>query len=129
MKIWVNGTFDVLHIGHIRMLEYAASLGQLMVAVDSDERVRKLKGSSRPFNKVEDRIEFLASLRCVDIVTKFTTDEQMITLMKNWKTDIMVKGADWKGKPIVGEDVVKEIRYFDIVEGKSTTNILSYYTR
>jgi len=63
MKVWVNGTFDVLHIGHIRLLEFAHKYGKLRVGVDTDERVKSFKGDSRPFNTLEDRIRFLESIK------------------------------------------------------------------
>lgn len=126
MKIWVNGTFDVLHLGHIRLLEYAASLGDLLVGIDTDERVKKLKGNSRPFNNLSERIEFLKSLKSVKNVVSYTTDDELIKHIKDWKTDIMVKGSDWKGGIIIGGDFVKDIRYFYMVSNKSTTKILNY---
>lgn len=126
MRIWVNGTFDVLHLGHIRLLEHAASLGELLVGIDTDERVKKLKGDSRPFNNLSERTEFLKSLKSVKNVVSYTTDEELIEHIKNWKTDIMVKGSDWKGGIIIGGEYVKDIVYFDVVSGKSTTKILNY---
>lgn len=126
MRIWVNGTFDVLHLGHIRLLEHAASLGELLVGIDTDERVKKLKGDSRPFNNLSERIEFLKSLKSVKNVVSYATDEELIQHIKDWKTDIIVKGSDWKGGIIIGGECVKDIIYFDVVSGKSTTKILNY---
>ena len=71
MRIWVNGTFDVLHIGHIRLILHAASLGVLRVGIDTDERVRSKKGIERPFNKLDDRMEFLSAITGVDSVVSF----------------------------------------------------------
>lgn len=120
MKIFVNGTFDVLHLGHLALLEFAKSLGdELTVAIDSDARVKQLKGESRPINTQVERGTLLASLRSVDKVFVFDTDEDLINLIK--KCDIMVKGSDYKGKPIVGEEVCPEIVFFDRINGYSTT--------
>jgi len=126
MKIWVNGTFDVLHLGHIRLLKHAASLGDLRVGIDSDERVKKLKGNTRPFNNLGERIEFLSALKFVKDIVTYTSDTELETHIKNYAPDIMVKGADWKGGNIIGDRFVKEIVYIDMLEGKSTTKILGY---
>ena len=92
MKIWVNGTFDVLHIGHIRLLQHAASLGTLRVGIDTDERVRSKKGEDRPFNSLKDRMEFMGSIKGVDSVVWFDSDECLIDRIKGWNTDILVIG-------------------------------------
>lgn len=126
MKIWVNGTFDVLHIGHIRLLNYAASLGEVRVGIDTDERVKRLKGENRPFNNLGERIEFLSALKCVKDIVTFNTNEELEKQILNYLPDIMVKGSDWKGHEIIGGKYVKKIIYFDLVENKSTTKILSY---
>jgi D-beta-D-heptose 7-phosphate kinase/D-beta-D-heptose 1-phosphate adenosyltransferase len=127
-KIFVNGTFDILHIGHLSMLEYARSLGtELTVAIDSDERVKLLKGSARPVNSQQERAALLASLKTVDNVFIFDTDEELTHLIS--EHDVMVKGSDYKNKPIVGQEVCKEIVFFNYVDGYSTTkkieNIIS----
>lgn len=126
MKIWVNGTFDVLHIGHIRLLQYAASLGEVRVGIDTDERVKRLKGETRPFNNLGERIEFLSALKFVKDIVTFTTDEDLEKHILNYKPDIMVKGSDWKGQNIIGGRYVSKIIFFDVVENKSTTKILNY---
>jgi D-beta-D-heptose 7-phosphate kinase/D-beta-D-heptose 1-phosphate adenosyltransferase len=126
MKVWVNGTFDVLHLGHIRLLKYAASLGELRVGIDTDERVKRLKGESRPFNNLGERVEFLSALKCVKDIVTYTTDEELENHIKNFQPDIMVKGSDWKGGIIIGGRYVKDIIYIDMIEGKSTTKILGY---
>ena len=127
-KIFVNGTFDILHIGHLSMLEYARSLGtELTVAIDSDERVKLLKGPSRPVNSQQERAALLASLKTVDNVFIFDTDEELTHLIS--EHDVMVKGSDYKDKSIVGQEVCKEIVFFNYIDGYSTTkkieNIIS----
>lgn len=126
MKVWVNGTFDVLHLGHIRLLKYAASLGELRVGIDTDERVKRLKGESRPFNNLGERIEFLSALKFVKDIVTYTTDEELENHIKNFRPDIMVKGSDWKGGIIIGGRYVKDVIFIDMVEGKSTSKILGY---
>jgi len=100
-KIFVNGTFDILHLGHVALLEYAKSLGdELTVGIDSDIRVKELKGNDRPINDQRERALMLLSLKCVDKVMIFDTDEDLIELVSD--CDVMVKGSDYKNKPIVG---------------------------
>ena len=125
-KIWVNGSFDVLHIGHIRLLEYASTLGSVKVGIDSDERIKKFKGENRPFNSLTDRAEFLRSIKYIDSVDVFDTTERLVDLIKQYQPDYMVIGSDYKDRPIVGSEFIKEIIYFNRIENKSTTNILNY---
>lgn len=126
-KVWVNGTFDVMHIGHIRLLKYAASLGLLKIGIDTDERVKKLKGFTRPFNTLEDRLEFISSLKFVNEIVTFTTDQELIDHIKNYRPNFMVKGSDWMGGKIIGKEYVDKVIYFDLIKDKSTSKILSYY--
>lgn len=121
--VFVNGTFDILHRGHIELLEYAKTLGDiLVVAIDTDERVAELKGPSRPINNQYDRMFMLDALRAVDSVYFFNSDEELITLIKRY-TPIMVKGSDYKDKPIVGAEHCKEIKYYDRTEHSTTRTI------
>jgi D-beta-D-heptose 7-phosphate kinase/D-beta-D-heptose 1-phosphate adenosyltransferase len=122
-KIFVNGTFDIVHRGHLELLNYARSLGtHLLVAIDADRRVKELKGSSRPINNQADRVMLLESLRSVDEVCTFDSDEELQTIIKNYKPDIMVKGSDYRDKPIIGSQYCKEIKFVELVNGYSTTN-------
>lgn len=124
-KIFVNGSFDLIHLGHLGLLSFAKSLGtELTVGIDSDKRVAKLKGPMRPINKAFDRITLLNALKCVDNVVVFDTDEELIDLIK--KCDIMVKGSDYRGQPIVGEEFAKEIVFFERIDGYSTTEKIQY---
>ena len=118
-KIFVNGTFDILHLGHLKLLAYAKSLGTVTVGIDSDSRVKLLKGITRPINTQLERTEMLLALRYVDNVVVFNTEAELIDLVS--ACDIMVKGNDYLGKRIVGEDVCKQILFFDRVDGFSTT--------
>jgi D-beta-D-heptose 7-phosphate kinase/D-beta-D-heptose 1-phosphate adenosyltransferase len=126
MNIWVNGTFDVLHVGHMRLLEFASSLGCVRVGIDSDERVREKKGKNRPYNTLEDRIEFMRGIKYVDSVVYFDSDQSLINCIKDWNTDIIVIGNDYEHKEIVGVEFVKQVYYFTKIENKSTSKILSY---
>ena len=119
-KIFVNGTFDLLHEGHIALINYAKSLGdEVNVAIDSDDRVKRLKGESRPINNQAERSTLLINLKAVDNVYIFDTDEELEYLVSIH--DVMVKGSDYKDKPIIGQDVCKELVFFDRIDGFSTT--------
>ena len=125
MKIWVNGCFDILHRGHFELFNYAKSLGEvLVVGVDSDEKVAQDKGPDRPYNKLEDRVYALESLKAIDKVMVFDNKEHLEWLVEITKPDILVVGSDWKGKEIVGGQYAKEIVYFDRIGDYSTTDIL-----
>ena len=123
MKVIVNGTFDLLHLGHLKLLEYAKSFENsfVYVLIDSDRRVKKLKGSSRPVNNQDERLELLKSLKYVDRVEIFDTDKELESLIKNYQPDIMVKGSDYRGKHIIGEEHCKEIYFYERYKEYSTT--------
>ena len=121
-KIFVNGTFDIVHRGHLELLNYARSLGDhLLVAIDSDKRVRELKGSTRPINNHHDRRFLLENLRSVDSVMIFDSAQGLEHIIKVYAPDIMVKGADYRDRPIIGYEYCGEIKFYDIVDGYSTT--------
>jgi len=103
MKVWVNGTFDVMHIGHIKLLEYASQYGTVRVGLDTDERIKIKKGENRPFNTLEDRIEFIKSIRYIDSVVSFGSDEELEKQIREWDTDIMVIGDDYQYHEIIGK--------------------------
>lgn len=125
MKVWVNGCFDILHRGHFELLNYAKSLGdRLIVGIDSDEKVAQDKGPDRPYNKLDDRVYALESLKSVDLVYVFDSKDHLEWLVQKEQPDILVVGSDWKGKEIVGGQYAKKIVYFDRVGNYSTTDIL-----
>ena len=125
-NVWTNGCFDIMHRGHIELLKHARSLGDtLVVGIDTDERVRVAKGPSRPYNTLEDRKYFLESIRYVDKVVCYGTDEELESFLVSNNIDIMVIGADWKGKPVVGKKLVKKLFFYDKIGIYSTTSILS----
>ena len=123
--IFVNGCFDILHPGHIKLFEHARSLGdELIVAIDSDRRVKEMKGPERPIRSQDERKIILESIRYIDAVLIFDSKEDLTTIVKELKPDIMMVGSDWKGKEIVGSDYAKEVRFFDRVGDYSTTKIV-----
>ena len=125
MKIIVNGTFDILHRGHIELLEYAKGLGEfLLVCIDTDRRVKELKGENRPINNQADRAFMLQGLKCVDAVWTFDSEADLERICKMYQPDVMVKGSDYEGKRIVGAEHCKEIKFVELVNGYSTTNII-----
>jgi D-beta-D-heptose 7-phosphate kinase/D-beta-D-heptose 1-phosphate adenosyltransferase len=126
-KVWVNGTFDVLHLGHVKLLEFASSLGDLRVGIDSDKRVKELKGEDRPFNNTDDRKSMLSSLKYVNDVVVFDSREEMLKLIKEWKPDYMVVGSDYECKEVIGGELANELIFFDRIDEYSTTKILNYY--
>jgi len=126
--VFTNGCFDLLHVGHVRYLQQARSLGDyLVVGVNSDASVKRLKGPKRPVQNENDRAEILAALAVVDAVTLFDTDTPY-DLIKVVQPDVLVKGGDWPPEKIVGYDIVKarggEVRSLQFVEGRSTTELI-----
>ncbi|MDO8536174.1 MAG: D-glycero-beta-D-manno-heptose 1-phosphate adenylyltransferase [Candidatus Omnitrophota bacterium] len=126
--VFTNGCFDILHVGHVDYLSKARRLGDmLVVGLNSDASVKKIKGKDRPINKEADRAKILASLYFVDFVTSFaeTTPENLI---KKLRPDILVKGGDWKIEDIVGGAFVRsyggKIKRIPFVKGYSTTSII-----
>ncbi len=119
-RILVNGTFDIVHPGHLALLNYAKSLGDfLVVAIDSDRRVRELKGASRPINNQNERQLLLENLRAVDQVQIFDSDQELVDIVASCA--IMVKGSDYRGQPIVGQEVCPELIFFERIDGYSST--------
>lgn len=130
IHVMVNGTFDILHRGHIELLNFAKSKGdRLLVAIDTDRRVKELKGEDRPVNNQEDRKFHLENLKAVDGVMFFDTKEELIEIMKGWEPDVYVKGSDWKhDKKSTAEQYCKQVIYYDRVGDYSTTNIIQRIT-
>ena len=123
--VFTNGCFDILHVGHVKYLQIAKSFGDvLIVGLNSDQSIKRLKGEDRPVNTLQDRAYILASLEVVDYVVPFESDTPL-ELIKMIKPDILVKGGDYKGKKVVGTEFAGELRLVDFVDGKSTTNIIS----
>lgn len=122
--VFTNGCFDILHVGHVKYLEIAKSFGDiLIVGLNADESIKRLKGESRPINILEDRAYILASLESVSYVVPFE-EETPLALISAIQPDVLVKGADYKDKEVVGSNIAKEVRLVQFVEGKSTTQII-----
>jgi len=122
--VFTNGCFDILHVGHVKYLQEAKSFGDiLIVGLNSDESVSRLKGPSRPINSVEDRAYLLAALEAVDYVVPFESDtpHDLIQLVA---PDTLVKGGDYEGKSVVGTEFASELKLVQFVDGKSTTRTI-----
>ena len=130
INIFVNGCFDILHVGHLNLLEYAYSQGEfVLVAVDSDRRVKASKGTNRPVNNQHDRVRMLAALRSVDKVVIFDTDQELENIIKDYSPDVMVKGSDYQNKPIIGSQYCKRIKFVELNSHSSTQKLKSLADR
>jgi D-beta-D-heptose 7-phosphate kinase/D-beta-D-heptose 1-phosphate adenosyltransferase len=124
-SVFVNGTFDVLHLGHLALLNYAKSLGdKLFVAIDSDERVRQLKGQTRPIHDTYQRKVMLLNLKAVDEVEIFSSDEELEMWIKQINPSIMVVGSDWRNKTVIGSQYAKRLEFFERIDEYSSTKTI-----
>ncbi|MGJ0301371.1 D-glycero-beta-D-manno-heptose-7-phosphate kinase [Aliarcobacter cryaerophilus] len=122
--VFTNGCFDILHAGHVKYLEVAKSYGDVLIlGLNADSSVKKLKGPTRPINTQDDRAYILASLESVDYVVIFE-EETPYELIKLIKPHVLVKGGDYEGKEVVGQDIADELKLVQFVDGKSTTNTI-----
>lgn len=130
LKIVVNGTFDILHVGHISLLQYAKAWpnSYVLVLIDSDQRVRQLKGNNRPINNEYERASLLNELKSVDRVEIFNTDQELINYIKEYQPDIMIKGSDYINKPIIGQEYCKKIIFYDRLTKYSSTSKIQNIT-
>lgn len=127
--VFTNGCFDILHSGHVQYLEKAKAKGDiLIVAVNTDESIRKIKGENRPIVNQTDRIKVLAALSCVDYVTLFNQSTPL-SAIQTLKPDVLIKGADWSKEKIVGADFVSgyggHVARIKLLKGRSTTSIIN----
>lgn len=122
--VFTNGCFDILHLGHIDYLHKARNLGDLLiVGLNSDSSITQLKGTSRPINEEKDRIAMLCALECVDFVVVFS-EETPRELIAKISPHILVKGADYANKEVVGREFSEEVRLIEFIEGKSTSQLI-----
>jgi D-beta-D-heptose 7-phosphate kinase/D-beta-D-heptose 1-phosphate adenosyltransferase len=122
-RVWVNGAFDILHPGHLDLLQFAAIHGKLRVGIDSDERVKTMKGEDRPYFALSHRVRMIKSLRFVDEVVTFSSEEELITSISAYSPHFIVVGDEYRGS-VIGEEHCKEVLFFPRTPGFSTTNIL-----
>jgi|TARA_B100001996_G_C18355902_1_gene475845 D-beta-D-heptose 7-phosphate kinase/D-beta-D-heptose 1-phosphate adenosyltransferase len=123
-KVFVNGTFDILHRGHLELLNYAKSLGYVIVGIDTDECVRGKKGPTRPIHNQEERKFLLENLKSVDEVIFFSSEPEFEELIKSLHPDIIIVGSDWKEKSTINSYYDGELIFFDRREDYSTTKTL-----
>lgn len=126
--VFTNGTFDILHRGHVEYLQAARRLGDvLIVGLNSDASIHRIKGRGRPINRYADRATVLSALECVDFVCRFGQDTPH-RLIQMLVPDVLVKGADWKIDDIVGKDIVEShggvVKTIRLTRGRSTTNTI-----
>jgi len=122
-KVFTNGCFDILHRGHFELLKYCKSLGEwVIVGINSDTSIKRIKGSSRPYNKEDDRIFMLQGCKYVDEVIVFDEDTPL-QLIKKVLPSLIVKGGDYKAEDVIGHEIA-DVKIFNYIDGYSTTRIL-----
>lgn len=126
--VWTNGTFDVLHMGHIQLFRHARKLagpgGKVIVGTDSDERIRELKGPTRPINNIYDRVDFLNAIKYIDGVVTFSSADELEARIKQFSPDILLVGDDYVDKPVVGAQYAKKVVFIPRYGGLSSSNII-----
>ena len=126
--VWCNGCYDLLHPGHIALFAAAKSLagteGRLIVGLDSDAKIARDKGPSRPINTFADRKALLEAIKYIDLVLGFDTREELEELIQFFRPDILVDGGDWRDHEGVGREFAKETRFFNRVGGYSSSEII-----
>ena len=124
-KVWVNGTFDVLHRGHLELFKFSKSKGDyLIVGIDSDERIKQSKGPKRPINTLEDRYFFLKCIKYVDEIRTFGSDSELRAIIASSAPDYLIVGSDWMDKEVIGAEFADDILFFDRVKYLSSSKIL-----
>lgn len=124
-KIFVNGSFDLLHKAHVDLLNYAKSLGNyLLVGLDTDRRIKELKGLKRPIYNQDARFTLISNLKAVDEVQLFDSDEELANMIKSYLPDVMVKGSDYKGGIIIGIEHIKTLTFYERQTSYATTQTI-----
>lgn len=124
-KVWVNGCFDLIHAGHIGLLAYAKSLGDVYVGIDGDKRIRAMKGAFRPILPQNERRLILSSLIFVKDVKVFNSKEELVGLVKDLSPDYMVVGEEYRFGNVIGSEFAKELLFYPRMGNWSTTNIVA----
>ena len=123
--VWTNGTFDILHPGHIQLFKVAKSLGdKVIVATDTDEKIKKDKGFDRPINDLCYRVAMLEAIKYIDVVLTFNTRQELEDLIQLYEPDILLLGDDWRDGEVVGWEHAVETRFFPRVGGYSSSNTI-----
>jgi D-beta-D-heptose 7-phosphate kinase/D-beta-D-heptose 1-phosphate adenosyltransferase len=128
--VWTNGCYDILHVGHVRLFEHCRKIAEdkgcsFFVGIDSDRRVKQMKGPSRPINTENDRAEFLLSMKGIDRVYIYDTPEELEKVIGILKPEVMVVGDEYKTKTVIGSSFSKAVVFFPKIVGYSTSNTLS----
>ena len=128
MNIWVNGCFDILHTGHLDLLKFAKEYGdepnKLVVGIDSDDRVKMLKGDDRPINDQFFRAKMLGAIKWVDSVVIFGSDDEMRGFITSFNTDYLIIGDQYKDKVVIGAECAKSGVIYYPTDKRSSTNII-----
>ncbi len=123
--VWTNGTFDILHPGHIELFKVARSLGdKVIVATDTDEKIKKDKGFDRPINDLCYRVAMLEAIKYIDVVLTFNTRQELEDLIQLYEPDILLLGDDWRDGEVVGWEHAGETRFFPRVGGYSSSKTI-----
>jgi D-beta-D-heptose 7-phosphate kinase/D-beta-D-heptose 1-phosphate adenosyltransferase len=122
--VFTNGCFDIIHSAHIKLLNFSKNQGDLLIiGLNSDDSIKRLKGPTRPINKIDERSELLLNLQIVDYIVIFD-DDTPFNILSKIKPNILIKGSDYNKNDIIGKDFVDEIILFDFINGKSSSNII-----
>ena len=125
-NIWLNGCFDVLHMGHIKLFQRARQMGlPVIVGIDTDDRIQSMKGEGRPINNLQHRVEFLRAIKYIDAVVSFSSDDELIEIIKEHAPKYMLIGDDYKDKDIIGKEFIKEIIYVKRYGELSSSDIIN----
>ena len=124
-KVFVNGTFDILHPAHIDLLYLASTYGdEFVVAIDSDRRVKEKKGDSRPINNEDTRSKIIFHIKGVDKVFIFDSDEELRDIIKEYEPDVMMVGSDYRDKEVIGSEYAKQLVFFERDTRYSSTKVI-----
>ena len=123
--VWTNGTFDILHPGHMQLFKVARSLGdKVIVATDTDEKIKKDKGDHKPVNDLKYRVAMLESIKYIDVVLTFGDRPELEGLIQLYNPDILLLGDDWRYGDVVGREYAKEVRFLPRVGGYASSNTI-----
>ena len=124
--VWTNGTFDILHPGHLQLFKVARSLGdKVIVATDTDAKIKKDKGDHKPVNDLCYRVAMLEAIKYIDVVLTFNTRQELEDLVEMYSPDILLLGDDWRDGEVVGAEFAKEVRFLPRVGGYASSSTIS----